>query len=105
MMRTGAGSSFLRRVPIAKAPGVVESRAAFVMAKGVTPKTEQVKIKIPAGVDTGSARSACQKGHGGRLGAEPGRSLHSSRNVGQHPFLTRKGENVVHDVKQRRLSM
>ena len=61
--------------------------------KGVTPKTEQVKIRIPAGVDTGSRVRIPKKGHGGRLGAEPG-DLFILTNVGKHRFFTRKGDNI-----------
>jgi DnaJ-class molecular chaperone len=61
--------------------------------KGVTPKTEQVKIKIPAGVDMGSRVRIPKKGHGGRLGAEPG-DLFILTNVGKHRFLERKGDNI-----------
>ncbi len=61
--------------------------------KGVTPKTEQVKIKIPAGVDTGSRVRIAKKGHGGRLGAEPG-DLFIITNVGKHRYFTRKGDNI-----------
>lgn len=61
--------------------------------KGTTPKTEQVKVKIPAGVDTGSRVRIAKKGHGGRLGAEPG-DLFIVTNVGKHPFFTRKGDNI-----------
>jgi DnaJ-class molecular chaperone len=52
-----------------------------------------VKIRIPAGVDTGSRVRIPKKGHGGRLGAEPG-DLFIVTNVGKHPFFTRKGENI-----------
>ncbi len=61
--------------------------------KGVTPKTEQVKIRIPAGVDTGSRVRIPKKGQGGRLGAEAG-DLFIITNVGKHKFFTRKGDNI-----------
>ena len=61
--------------------------------KGVTPKTEQVKIRIPSGVDTGSRVRIPKKGQGGRLGAEPG-DLFIITNVGKHPHFTRKGDNI-----------
>jgi molecular chaperone DnaJ len=61
--------------------------------KGVTPKTEQVKVRIPSGVDTGSRVRIPKKGHGGRLGAEPG-DLFIITNVGKHKFFTRKGDNI-----------
>jgi DnaJ-class molecular chaperone len=52
-----------------------------------------VKVRIPGGVDTGSRVRVPKKGHGGRLGAEPG-DLFIVTNVGKHPFLERKGDNV-----------
>jgi len=61
--------------------------------KGVTPKTEQVKVRIPAGVDTGSRVRIPKKGQGGRLGAEPG-DLFIITNVGKHKHFTRKGDNI-----------
>lgn len=61
--------------------------------KGLTPKTEQVKIKIPAGVDTGSRVRIPKKGHGGILGAESG-DLYIITNVGGHKHFTRKGDNL-----------
>jgi molecular chaperone DnaJ len=61
--------------------------------KGTTPKTEQVKIKIPAGVDTGSRVRVAGKGWGGRLGAASG-DLFIITNVGKHKYFTRKGDNI-----------
>ncbi len=61
--------------------------------KGTTPKTEQVKVRIPAGVDTGSRVRIPKKGHGGRLGAPPG-DLFIITNVGKHKYFTRKGDNI-----------
>jgi DnaJ-class molecular chaperone len=52
-----------------------------------------VKIRIPAGVDTGSRVRIPKKGHGGRLGAEAG-DLYIITNVGKHPYFTRKGDNI-----------
>ena len=61
--------------------------------KGVTPKTETVKVRIPAGVETGSRVRIPGKGHGGRMGAQPG-DLHIITNVGEHKYFTRKGDNI-----------
>ena len=61
--------------------------------KGVTPKKDTVKVRIPAGVDTGSRIRIPKKGHGGRLGAPPG-DLYIITNVGKHKYLTRKGNNI-----------
>ncbi|RMG08771.1 MAG: hypothetical protein D6735_01415 [Acidobacteria bacterium] len=57
------------------------------------PKTEQVKVRIPAGVDTGSRVRVPKKGHAGRLGAEPG-DLYIITNVSNHKYFTRKGDNI-----------
>jgi len=61
--------------------------------KGVTPKKDTVKVRIPAGVDTGSRIRIPKKGHGGRLGAPPG-DLYIITNVGKHKYFKRKGNNI-----------
>ncbi len=93
VMRTGGRLQFSANCPDCEGTGRRREPCSLCHGKGVTPKTEQVKIKIPAGVDTGSRVRVPKKGHGGRLGAEPG-DLFIITNVGKHPFLTRKGDNV-----------
>ncbi|MGH9916123.1 MAG: molecular chaperone DnaJ, partial [Pyrinomonadaceae bacterium] len=61
--------------------------------KGVLPKVETVKVRIPAGVDTGSRVRIANKGQSGRLGAPPG-DLFIITNVGEHRHFTRKGDNI-----------
>jgi DnaJ-class molecular chaperone len=61
--------------------------------KGVTPKSETVKVRIPAGVDTGSRVRIVGKGEGGKLGAPAG-DLYIITNVGRHKYFTRKGDNI-----------
>ncbi|MGE3467651.1 MAG: molecular chaperone DnaJ [Pyrinomonadaceae bacterium] len=93
VMRTGGRLQFSQACPDCEGTGRRRQPCSLCKGKGVTPKTEQVKVKIPAGVDTGSRVRIPKKGHGGRLGAEPG-DLYILTNVGKHPFLTRKGDNV-----------
>lgn len=93
VMRTGGRLQFSQACPDCEGTGRRRAPCSLCNARGVTPKTEQVKVKIPAGVDTGSRVRVPKKGHGGRLGAEPG-DLFILTNVGKHPFLTRKGDNV-----------
>ncbi len=93
VMRTGGRLQFSQTCADCEGTGRRRQPCSQCNGKGVTPKTEQVKIKIPAGVDTGSRVRIAKKGHGGRLGAEPG-DLFILTNVGKHPFLTRKGDNV-----------
>jgi molecular chaperone DnaJ len=93
VMRTGGRLQFSQPCPDCEGSGRRREPCSLCHGKGVTPKTEQVKIRIPAGVDTGSRVRIPKKGHGGRLGAEPG-DLFIVTNVGKHRFLERKGDNV-----------
>lgn len=93
VIRTGGRLQFSQACTDCEGTGRRREPCSLCQGKGVTPKSEQVKIKIPAGVDTGSRVRVPKKGHGGRLGAEPG-DLFILTNVGKHPFLTRKGDNV-----------
>ncbi len=93
VMRTGGRLQFSQQCSDCEGTGRRRQPCSLCNGKGVTPKTEQVKIKIPAGVDTGSRVRIAKKGHGGRLGAEPG-DLFILTNVGKHKFLERKGDNV-----------
>src|SRR5258705_4877794 len=61
--------------------------------KGTMPKNETVKVRIPAGVETGSRVRIPSKGGGGRLGAPAG-DLLIITNVGSHKYFTRKGDNI-----------
>lgn len=93
VMKSGGRLQFSQPCGDCEGTGRRRQPCSLCNGKGVTPKSEQVKIKIPAGVDTGSRVRVPKKGHGGRLGAEPG-DLFILTNVGKHPFLTRKGDNV-----------
>lgn len=91
--RTGGRLQFSQDCPDCEGTGRRRQPCSLCNGKGTTPKTEQVKIKIPAGVDTGSRVRVPKKGHGGRLGAEPG-DLFILTNVNRHKFLERKGDNI-----------
>ncbi len=93
VMRTGGRLQFSQGCPDCEGTGRRREPCSLCNGKGTTPKTEQVKVRIPPGVDTGSRVRIPKKGHGGRLGAEPG-DLYILTNVGKHAFLARKGDNV-----------
>jgi molecular chaperone DnaJ len=93
VMKAGGRLQFSQECPDCGGTGRRRTPCSLCNGKGTTPKTEQVKIRIPAGVDTGSRVRIPKKGHGGRLGAEPG-DLFIVTNVGKHPFFTRKGDNI-----------
>lgn len=61
--------------------------------KGILPKFETVKVRIPAGVDTGSRVRVAGKGESGRYGSPPG-DLYIVTNVSPHKVFTRKGDNI-----------
>jgi molecular chaperone DnaJ len=61
--------------------------------KGVIPKYETVKVRIPAGVDTGSRVRVSGKGEAGVRGGPPG-DLYIVTNVSPHKIFTRKGDNI-----------
>lgn len=73
------------------------SPCSLCKGKGTIPKSETVKVRIPAGVETGSRVRIPNKGEGGRLGAPAG-DLHIITNVGSHKYFTRKGDNVYATV-------
>lgn len=93
VLKTGGRLQFSQTCPDCEGTGKRRQPCSQCNGKGTTPKTEQVKVRIPAGVDTGSRVRVAKKGHGGRLGAPPG-DLFIVTNVGKHPYFTRKGDNI-----------
>ncbi len=93
VQRQGGRLNFAQTCADCAGTGRRREPCSVCFGKGVTPKTEQVKVRIPAGVDTGSRVRIPKKGQGGRLGAEAG-DLFIITNVGKHRFFTRKGDNI-----------
>lgn len=93
VQRSGGRLQFAQPCPDCGGTGRRREPCPVCHGKGTTPKTEQVKVRIPAGVDTGSRVRIPKKGQGGRLGAEPG-DLFIITNVGKHKYFTRKGDNI-----------
>jgi molecular chaperone DnaJ len=93
VQRTGGRLRFSQECPDCDGTGKRRQPCSVCNGKGVVPKTETVKVRIPAGVDTGSRVRIPGKGEGGRLGAPPG-DLYIITNVGRHQFFTRKGDNI-----------
>jgi DnaJ-class molecular chaperone len=57
------------------------------------PKSETVKVRIQAGVDTGTRVKVAGKGEAGVRGGQPG-DLYIVTNVSPHKIFTRKGDNI-----------
>src|SRR5512132_139614 len=93
VQRTGGRLRFSQECPDCGGSGKRRPPCSLCKGKGVLAKTENVKVRIPAGVDTGSRVRIPGKGEGGRLGAPPG-DLFIITNVGRHPHFTRKGDNI-----------
>jgi molecular chaperone DnaJ len=93
VQRTGGRLRFSQECPDCGGSGKRRPPCSLCKGRGVLPKTENVKVRIPAGVDTGSRVRIPGKGEGGRLGAPPG-DLYIITNVGRHQYFTRKGDNV-----------
>ena len=93
VQRAGGRLRFSQECPDCNGTGRRRQPCAVCNGKGVIPKTETVKVRIPAGVDTGSRVRIPSKGQGGRLGAPAG-DLYIITNVGQHKYFTRKGDNI-----------
>ncbi len=93
VQRAGGRLRFAQECTDCGGTGRRRSPCSACKGKGTTPKTETVKVRIPAGVETGSRVRIPGKGEGGRLGAPSG-DLHIITNVGQHKYFTRKGDNI-----------
>lgn len=93
VQRAGGRLRFTQECPDCEGSGKRRPPCSLCKGKGTSPKTENVKVRIPAGVDTGSRVRIPTKGEGGRLGAPPG-DLFIITNVGRHKYFTRKGDNI-----------
>jgi molecular chaperone DnaJ len=93
VQRAGGRLKFAQECPDCGGAGKRRPPCSLCKGSGLLPKTETVKIRIPAGVDTGSRVRIAGKGEGGRLGAPPG-DLFIITNVGRHKYFTRKGDNI-----------
>ena len=89
----GGRLRFAQECPDCAGTGRRRAPCSLCKGKGTVPKTENVKVRIPAGVETGSRVRIPGKGEGGRLGAPAG-DLHIITNVGTHKYFTRKGDNI-----------
>ncbi|HEX8772116.1 MAG TPA: molecular chaperone DnaJ [Pyrinomonadaceae bacterium] len=93
VQRAGGRLRFAQECPDCGGTGKRRQPCAVCKGAGVVSKTEVVKVRIPAGVDTGSRVRVPGKGEGGRMGAPAG-DLYIITNVGRHKYFTRKGDNI-----------
>jgi molecular chaperone DnaJ len=93
VQRAGGRLRFAQECPDCGGTGKRRQPCSVCKGAGVVPKAETVKVRIPAGVDTGSRVRVPGKGEGGRMGAPAG-DLFIITNVGRHKYFTRKGDNI-----------
>lgn len=93
VQRVGGRLEFSQTCEDCEGTGKRRPPCGLCNGKGVVPITEQVKVRIPPGVDTGSRVRVPGKGQGGRLGAQAG-DLFIITRVGEHKFFKRKGDNI-----------
>jgi molecular chaperone DnaJ len=93
VQRAGGRLRFAQECPDCGGAGKRRPPCSLCNGQGVVPKAETVKVRIPAGVDTGSRVRVPGKGEGGRMGAPAG-DLFIITNVGKHKYFTRKGDNI-----------
>jgi molecular chaperone DnaJ len=94
--KISGGGGFLRldqTCPDCNGTGKRRQPCPVCAGKGAVPKTETVKVRIPAGVDTGSRVRVAGKGEAGMRGMPAG-DLYIVTNVASHPVFTRKGDNI-----------
>lgn len=83
--------------PTCGGEGFIREPCSKCRGRGTVPQKEEVKVKIPPGVDTGSKVKAEGKGHEGRFGGPPGDLLIAVK-VKPHPLFERRGNNLYIDA-------
>jgi molecular chaperone DnaJ len=97
VQKAGGRLRFSQECSDCEGSGRRRSPCSLCKGKGTVAKNETVKVRIPAGVETGSRVKIQGKGEGGRMGAPAG-DLHIITNVGTHRYFTRKGDNIYATV-------
>jgi molecular chaperone DnaJ len=91
--RTRGYMKFSSLCPVCGGKGVIQTPCSTCSGKGTIRKTENIRVNIPPGVDSGSKVRVAGKGHGG-IGGGPDGDLYLMVNVAPHPIFKREGDNV-----------
>ncbi len=83
--------------PTCRGEGVLREPCQVCGGRGTVQKREEIKVRIPPGVDTGSRLVVEGKGHAGRFGGPPG-NLYIQVRVRPHRIFERKGDDLYVDV-------
>jgi molecular chaperone DnaJ len=79
--------------PLCGGKGVIQTPCPTCKGRGTIRKSENIRVNIPPGVDSGSKVRVAGKGHGGIAGGPDG-DLYLMVNVAPHPIFKREGDNV-----------
>ena len=83
--------------PTCGGTGILAEPCPECGGRGYVLKREEIKVRIPPGVDTGTKLKVEGKGHEGRFGGPPG-DLYIITKVEPHPIFERKGDNLYVDI-------
>ncbi len=83
--------------PTCRGAGVIAEPCPECGGEGYVYKQEEVKVRIPPGVDTGTKLKVEGKGHAGKFGGPPG-DLYIITKIEPHPVFERRGDNLYVDV-------
>ena len=103
-VRRAAQSIFGQVVNVVSCPScqgqgrIVRQPCSECRGQGRLEKTRRLKLRIPAGVDTGSQIRLTGEGEAGVRGGAPG-DLYVVIRVKEHPLLARRDQDVVYELK------
>ena len=103
-VRRAAQSIFGQVVNVASCPAcrgegtIIRQPCSECRGQGRVEKTKRLKIRIPAGVDTGSQIRLTAEGESGLRGGGPG-DLYVVLRVKDHPVLERRDQDIVFELK------
>ncbi|MDQ7081878.1 MAG: molecular chaperone DnaJ [Aquificota bacterium] len=83
--------------PTCRGQGILREPCGTCGGRGTVKRIEDIKVRIPPGVDDGSRLVVEGKGHAGRFGGPPG-NLYIQIRVRPHRVFLREGENLYLDV-------
>jgi molecular chaperone DnaJ len=79
--------------PRCEGTGRLKNSCPTCKGEGRQPRTEQVEVRIPPGAQSGSRLRVAGKGNAGTGGAGSG-DLYITVRVEEHPFFSRKGDDI-----------
>ncbi len=89
--------SISQTCPTCGGEGVIRESCDRCGGRGTIPTKEEIKVRIPPGVDNGSRVFVEGKGHSGLYGGPPG-DLYLLVKISPHKLFERRGDNLYLDI-------